>query len=953
MTKLLQSLFFVIFCLFFFNFCNAQLIITSQSNGLQLAQRLVGQGVTISNVTLSTDNRATGFFNNISGTNIGLDSGIVLTNGNAKTNAGNFGLDGNGNTVAYISTVMDPSSSGAWASLDLLRAGDIDLDNLVLDPTQDATVLEFDFIPTGDSIKFRYVFSSEEYPEFPCTGVNDVFAFFIKGPGYPLNTNIALIPGTSAPVTIDNINDLASCGLFPQFYTSNQPNKLFTHNGHTKVFTARALVQPCQTYHLKLAIADVGDGIYDSGVLLEAKSLSSNSTTITNITPVDAFGTNYLAEGCIPGKVRIQRQIATTLPQVLTVQYTGTALNGVDVQLLPTTVTIPANQTTLDVDISAIQDNLNEGIETLIISIFSACGNAIPLSSTTLQIRDYETLLVTPGRNPDTAFICRNTSQMLSATTGYTTYTWNTNPTLSNVNIRTPIATPITNISKYVCTATLGSCKAKDSLNLKWKDISLLSKDNIACANGNTGQIKIEAGSLQEWIRPLQFSINGNPYQADSTFNNLSQGVYTVRILDAVGCIDSLSTTLIDLFAAISFTTQKIDPSCLGGANGSFTINALGGKPPYSFSLDNNAYQISNVLVSGTGVHTLNVKDANGCIKSKLDSLSFINTITLSKTTPAAFCESLGTGLVIQSNALSFEWSPIQGLSNPQIINPIAAPVVTTKYFVKAIFGICSSIDSIVVTVLPAPIANAGNPVNACFNKGAQLNGSGGLIYSWTPNTYLSDANVKDPFVINPKVNTTYSLNVIDANGCKSLQPSTVKLTVTPQVRIFAGNDSLVAINQPFQLKVIELSNAGVVKYEWTNPYKLNFSNIYNPIAVLDKDYEYYVTGKTVNDCEGSDTIKLKAYNGPEIYVPNTFTPNRDYKNDQLKPICVGIKSLHYFKIFNRFGELVFETSTINKGWDGFYKGKLQDMATFVWIAEAEDYLGRLIQRKGTSILVH
>jgi hypothetical protein len=155
MPKLLHSLFFVIFYLLFINCSNAQLIITSQSNASSLAQKLVGQGVIISNVTLSADNRATGFFNNISGTNIGLDSGIVLTNGNAKTNAGNFGLDGNGAIMAYNADTLFPSSSGAWASLDLSRAGDIDLDNLVLDPTQDATVLEFDFIPTGDSIKFR------------------------------------------------------------------------------------------------------------------------------------------------------------------------------------------------------------------------------------------------------------------------------------------------------------------------------------------------------------------------------------------------------------------------------------------------------------------------------------------------------------------------------------------------------------------------------------------------------------------------------------------------------------------------------------------------------------------------------------------------------------------------------------------------------------------------------
>jgi gliding motility-associated-like protein len=938
--------------IFFYTTLHAQLIITPQSNGVALAQKLVGQGVTISNVTFSADNKSTGFFNNISGTNIGLDSGIVLTNGRAKSIAGNFGLDGDGIKMAYIIGAM-PSSTGAFADLNLLRAGDADLDNLVLDPTQDATILEFDFIPTGDTIKFRYVFSSEEYPEFPCAGVNDVFAFFIQGPGYPVKTNIALIPGTNAPVTIDNINDDPLCGLYPQFYLSNQSSTKFTHNGHTIIFIAKAVVVPCQTYHLKLAIADVGDGLYDSGVFLEAGSLSSTSTTITNITPIDALGNNYLAEGCLSGKVRIKRQTATALPFIVNLQYTGTASNGTDVQLLPSTVTIPANQSEVDLDIFAVQDNINEGIENLIISIISACGSGFPSSTATIQIRDYDRLLLSPGRAPDTAFICRNASQILTATLGYNTYTWNVNATLDNVNSRTPTATPTSSISKYICTAVLGSCVAKDSINLKWKDVSILSKTNIICANGNTGQIKVEAGSTIEWIRPLEFSINDNPFQADSTFNNLSQGSYTIKIKDASVCLDSITTTLVDLFAPISFVTQKINPTCILGAIGSFTVIAQGGKLPYAFSIDGGTYQSLNILSAITGVHNISVKDANGCIKQALDSLSFINTVTLFTLNPNVICEGLKTNISVQSNASIFEWTPINGLSNSSIINPIANPPITTKYYVKAITGVCFKIDSIIVNVNPAPIANAGTAQKICFDASTQLNGSGGFTYAWSPATYLSDVNVFNPLVIEPKLNTTYYLVVKDMNGCNSLNLSSVKISITPKVKIFAGNDTLVAINQPIQLNVVELSNTGVIKYEWLNPDALNFSNIYNPIATLNKDYEYYVIGKTINNCEGFDTIKLKVFKGPEIYVPNTFTPNGDIKNDILKPICIGMKSLIYFKIFNRYGELVFETSTFNKGWNGFFKGRLQENATFVWIVEAVDFKSNIIQRKGTSIMLH
>lgn len=938
--------------IFFYTSLKAQLIITPQSSSVALAQKLVGQGVTISNVTISADIRSTGFFNNISGTSIGLDSGIVLTNGRVKSNAGIFGLDGNGVMMAYTGGTT-PSSTGAWANLDLFRAGDPDLDNLVQDPTHDATILEFDFIPIGDSIKFRYVFSSEEYPEFPCTGVNDVFAFFIQGPGFPVSTNIALIPGTTLPVTIDNINDEPGCGTFPQFYINNQPNNKFTHNGHTTVFTAKALVQPCQLYHLKLAIADVGDGIYDSGVFLEAKSLTSSSTSVINITPVDASGNNYLAEGCVPGKVKIKRQVATSLPLTVNLQYTGNAVNGSDVQLLPSTVTIPANQTEVDLDVVALQDNINEGIENLIISIVSSCGSGSSSSTATIQIRDYDRLLLSPGRSPDTAFICRNGSQVLTATPGYTAYTWNANPTLNNIFIRTPTATPTSSISKYICTAVLGSCVAKDSINLKWKDVSILSKINIECANGNTGQIKIEAGSSIEWLSPLQFSINGNPFQSDSTFNNLAQGFYTIRITDASGCSDSISTGLTDLFLPVTFTTQKVNPACLIGSIGSFTVNAQGGKLPYTFSIDGGAYQSSNILSAITGVHIISVKDANGCIKQTTDSLSFINTVTLSALNPAAICEGSQTSLSAQSNATMFEWTPVNGLSNPNIINPIANPATTTKYYVKAITGACFKTDSVTVNVNPAPIANAGPAQVICFDANTQLIGSGGINYLWSPAIYLSNANVSNPLVTEPKLTTIYNLVVKDMNGCSSLNSSSVKISITPKVKIFAGNDTLVAVNQPIQLNVVELSKAGIIKHEWLNPYGLNFSNIANPIANLDKDFEYYVIGKTINNCEGFDTIKIRVFKGPEIYIPTAFTPNGDGKNDILKPICIGIKSLRYFKIFNRYGELVFETSAFNKGWNGFFKSRLQENATFVWIAEAVDFSNNIIQRKGASILIH
>ena len=277
----------------------AQLNISLQTDPLLLAQKLVGDGVVISNVILKSGPEATGFFNLAGGAKLNIDSGIVLTNGRAKSSFGPtniYGLDGNGLTPA----------SNSLAHTQWGAPGDADLSLIVGDVTNDACVLEFDFIPLGDSIRFNYVFSSEEYTLYACTEFNDAFAFLISGPGIAGTKNLALIPGTNLPVTINNINNHA-CSLYPQYYVDNLTNPNFTHDGHIKMFTALEQVQPCQTYHLKLVIADVADDDLDSGVFLEAGSLSSNAVSLNSSTQIDGQNNNYLVEGCVNGSLKIKR----------------------------------------------------------------------------------------------------------------------------------------------------------------------------------------------------------------------------------------------------------------------------------------------------------------------------------------------------------------------------------------------------------------------------------------------------------------------------------------------------------------------------------------------------------------------------------------------------------------------------------------------------------------------
>lgn len=933
------------------NIADAQLLITNQSNAQALVQKLVGQGVSVSNVTVTGSPLATGFFNNISGTNIGLDSGIVLSNGRVKTEGAIWGMDGNGIVPAYTFPISgnDSSATGAFANSSFGLPGDNNLSAILNGAaTHDATILEFDFIPLGDTIKFRYVFGSEEYPTYPCAGVNDAFAFFINGPGFPGLTNIALIPGTTAPVTIDNINYNPGCGLYPQYYIPNRTNVNFTYNGHTTIFTALARVQPCQQYHLKLVIADVFDDAYDSGVFLEAKSLSSNAVQISNNTQLDQQNNSYLVEGCSTGSFKIKRPQADPSPLIVNLNYSGTATNGVDMQTLPAQVVIPANQTEVTVNVIPIVDNIPEGIETIKIYALGGCASGQPSDSTVIQIRDYDTL----GIAPDTAIICKNNSMQLTATAGYTIYQWDTNPTLSNLTIRNPIASPVNTSTTYYCTATEGTCHGRDSSFIELKLLQLVSKTDVNCKGGSTGEIIVDGGPA--WSAPVSYSINNGPYQAGNIFSNLPIGVYTIKIKDAGICIDSLVVNIIQAYPDLIITNlATTQASCSGNPDGTITITPGGGKLPYGYSLDGINFQAGNQFSVAGGNYTVTVKDINGCITTQNVTVPLDNIVTLDAGADIEICESKSKQFNTVSNAGSFVWTPSLYLNDNTLQNPtVSMPLATIKYYVTATTGICSRIDSVTMIFNPAPIPDAGNNEAICFGKSVQLSGSGGILFRWFPNTFLNNANLQHPTSIRPANSITYYLNVADAKGCLSLQKDSVHITVTPEAIVFAGRDTVVAIGQPLSLLAIDVNHSGFTNYLWSPSYGLNNPFIANPVALPDHDITYTVTAGTANGCEASSKIKITVYRGPEIYVANVFTPNGDQRNDVLRAKPVGIRSFTYFRIFNRWGQPVFTTTDAARGWDGRVNGVIQSTGTYAWMAEAVDYRGNVIQRKGTTTII-
>jgi gliding motility-associated-like protein len=282
------------------------------------------------------------------------------------------------------------------------------------------------------------VFASDEYLEF-VNGVNDIFGFFLSGPGingtFSNNAiNIALIPGTSDPVTINTVNDVVN----PTFYVNNGDGsnapfnadpQYVQYDGFTVVLTATALVNCGDTYHIKIAIGDASDTVWDSAVFLEGGSFSSPNAIELEVVTASADGT--LTEGCSDALLTITRPGSADDIDV-SVSVGGTATNGTDYTSIPPTITIPDGQNSVSFPLQAFEDNIAEGQEEIILTatFVNACGDT-SISTATLPIVEYVPIIALAE---DLVLDCSDDTVLIAvvATGGFgdLSYLWSTGATL-------------------------------------------------------------------------------------------------------------------------------------------------------------------------------------------------------------------------------------------------------------------------------------------------------------------------------------------------------------------------------------------------------------------------------------------------------------------------------------------------------------------------------------------
>lgn len=550
--------------------------------------------------------------------------------------------------------------------------------------------------------------------------------------------------------------------------------------------------------------------------------------------------------------------------------------------------------------------------------------------------------------NPAT--ICQLDTLLLTGSANKPAVRWEWSPTAtlrSPTNIATRAHPMIT--TTYTLKSFWGdNCVTTSSITIPVTPLAVPNAgiDTAYCISGPGVQLNASGGDTYRWTPSTGLSATNipNPIASPAVSKNyiVQVGVNgcTRTVADTIHVIarpkPALSLVSDTLICIID--TVRINPVGTGTFRWApnYMINSVSSPNPF-FSPD----------VPTT--YTVRMTDIYGCFTDDSVFIDVRPDVTVDAGRDTTIC--LGDQITIPTtgDALSHEWTPALTLNNATLRNPIATPTETTLYTVRANIGKCEKQSNILVTVVPLPTARAIGDTVICIGNSSVIAVSGGSQYSWNPTTYLSNPNRATTNVTNPQVTTQYIVTVTDTLGCPKPVFDTVLVRVAPlpNVRINM-QDTTIVTGQNLRIPAL-----GAVTYVWTPAIGLSSTTAATPSATPPGDITYKVVGTSEFGCKSSDSIAIKLYNVyPGMFVPSAFTPNGDGLNDIIRPVLLGMKELRTFRVYNRYGQLVFETSEQGKGWDGNLDGKPQGVGAYVWVAEGVTYLGYARKQKGTVILI-
>lgn len=828
----------------------------------------LGDGVEVTDIQFAGVGTAVGYFTG--GTNvIGLERGIIMTSGRAATSGSNLGADQVGNQQANVQNASPVS--------------DADLSALTTAGTQNVAKYTIKFIPTSDTLRFRYCFASEEYPEFACSGFNDVFGFFIQGPGYPVPTNIAKIPGTSLPVTINNVhpaNPAYGCGpLNEQYYNSNNGTTFQpVYDGFTDVFIAEAIVTPCEEYTIKLAIADVSDEIYDSGVFLEAKSFGTGSLFVEAVT-ISNDGT--ITEGCAAGELNFQ--LPNPAAEAINIDFNvwGSATNGIDYQAIPSFLGFAQGEKEITIPIIAFEDGIAEGTEFIAIDV-----QLDPCNRDTFYLYIRENGLVPPHLQDDSTLCIQGNIPL--ELNGTLPIPLPDPPTFSNTN---DMAVSTTNTAYFspinvfgIQPTVLGPGMIKSvcvNFNHTWiDDIDMylispggqfieLTTDNGGSGNNYTNTCFSPTAttkiSFPGPYAPSSAAPFTGDWQPEGVWSDLwdgtfpSNGTWQLQIIDDQ---TGFSGTLLDW-------SMTFEPS--------YQVN-------YSWSpttgLDCPTCPITNALPDQSTTYTIEATDTYGCVVKDSVKLDVI----LGFEAPLVTCSNT------TNNSISFSWADVPGATTYEVnvngtgwITPSGPgnthtiggllPQTTITIEVRATGGPADCLPAIgtsTCTNCQQPVVDiVENPVT-CFGF---TNGSAALTPDGVnpPYLYSIGAVSNSNGLFTDLAAGNYVATITDQSGCSvekvvvinSPTALNVIATLTDSVNCFGGNNGI--------LSAIGSGGTGNLDFLWND-----ISGQTTAIATGLSAGNYSVTITDDNGCSQTATA--------QVFQPDALLTNSNFTN----PACFG-----------------------------------------------------------------
>lgn len=856
-------------------------VVTPNHDARYLVEEVfIGNGCfSMSNISISGTPGQLGTFSQ-GGASVGIESGIILSTGN-------------------VTDAVGPNSSPSTSTDHGVSFNDPDLVLLsggvgIFDPVS----LEFEFVPSVSQVSFTYVFASEEYCEFAGSPFNDVFGFFLSGPGingpYSNNAeNIAVLPGTTTYVGINTVNHFTNQAFYRNNILPNTPfscnddpalfPNLLEYDGLTRVLTAVAEVIPCETYRIKIILADKAEGLYDSAVFLGMSSFEAG-TGATLTAGITGNGPDEITayEGCANGFFRFARQgedLSQPLPVNFSLHPSSTATPGIDFAPLPTSITIPQGDSVFILPVTIFADGTAEGIETIRIEMQNPCSCQPEYAE--IRITDPPPIEIVLTDTLVCAGLPVALTALVAGGIAPLSLLWSTGDT-TPVLILTPQAGEVFTLS--VSDACGQTAQAVVQIQTFRPSATITGSDYI-CNGRPEAELSVQFdGPPGEWA--FTYTLNNGPANTVSGITGTSYalqvsqpGAYQLTSVQSGACQGTVSGTGTVTEVRVQLQAATTLPSCAGTADAAITLSASGGNAPYQFDWGTGQTITATSTGLPAGSYTVTATDAGGCTAD--------TTIMITDPVPIAA-------------EITVEQPPCNGDPGRIEVWHTGGGEFPLRYSI-----------------------NGGRNFQAIPLFGDVAPGS-------------------------------YAIVVEDNRGCSFTQ--TVAVIEPPVLQI--ALPPLVTLRMGERYRILAVPNvdpADIASITWAPPAGLSCTDCLDPELTALRSTSYRLSIVTVQGCTASDSIPIGVDLKVPVFVPNAFSPHpEDGINDRFTVFANAevVSQVNYLFIFDRWGEKVFEQrdfppNEVRLGWDGKFRGRTLPQDVYVWWAEVELIDGAVLILKG------